>query len=184
MNAVTSKCLLIAGLAMLLAGPASGQMQNENLLVAVPDGYKIDFRDRNKEMLINEMVPVGETVNDWTEMVTVQIFYDLKVTPESFQAQGREFWENSCPGSHYQPIANTVENGYPVLVWLQACPRNKQTGKPEHTWFKAIRGNDSFYVVQKAFKFEPSREQNTQWTQYLRKISVCDSRIAERACPK
>jgi hypothetical protein len=52
------------------------------------------------------------------------------------------------------------------------------------TWFKAVQGNDSFYVVQKAFKFEPSKEQITRWMDYLRKVSVCDSRIADRACPK
>jgi hypothetical protein len=57
-------------------------------------------------------------------------------------------------------------------------------GSPEITWFKAVQGNDSFYLVQKAFKFEPSKEQITRWMGYLRKVSVCDSRIADRACPK
>lgn len=56
--------------------------------------------------------------------------------------------------------------------------------KPEITWFKAVEGNDSFYLVQKAFKFEPSQDQITRWMGYLRKVSVCDSRIADRACPR
>ncbi len=51
------------------------------------------------------------------------------------------------------------------------------------TWFKAIAGNDSFYVVQKAFKFEPSPEQLTQWLGYLNKVSVCDTRLPERQVP-
>jgi hypothetical protein len=61
---------------------------------------------------------------------------------------------------------------------------NKATGKPEITWFKAVRGNDSFYVVQKAFKFTPSAEQVTTWTQYLRGVAVCDTRLPDRTCPK
>ena len=65
-----------------------------------------------------------------------------------------------------------------------SCPKNPGTGKPEITWFKAVQGNDSFYLVQKAFKFEPSKEQVTRWMGYLRKVSVCDSRIADRVCPK
>ena len=39
------------------------------------------------------------------------------------------------------------------MMWRMTCPLNRQTAKPEMTWFKAISGTDSFYVVQKAFKF-------------------------------
>jgi uncharacterized membrane protein len=70
------------------------------------------------------------------------------------------------------------------MVWLQSCPLNKATGKPEITWFKAIAGNDSTYVVQLAFKAWPSKEQITSWMQYLGSVSVCDSRLPERACPR
>jgi hypothetical protein len=80
-------------------------------------------------------------------------------------------------------VAQGPENGYPAAVWLLSCPRNRETGKPEITWFKAIQGNDSFYVVQKAFRFEPAKEQVAKWTQYLRGVAVCDSRLAERRCP-
>ena len=49
----------------------------------MPTGYKVDFQQRKGNMLMTEMVPVNESVNNWTEMVTVQIFYGLKnVTPE------------------------------------------------------------------------------------------------------
>ena len=59
---------------------------------------------------------------------------------------------------------------------------NKATGKPEITWFKAIQGNDSFYVVQVAFKAWPSKEQITQWMGYLKEVTVCDTRLPDRAC--
>jgi hypothetical protein len=36
-------------------------------------------------------------------------------------------------------------------------PKNRESGKPEITWFKAVQGNNSFYLVQKAFRFEPSK---------------------------
>ena len=60
---------------------------------------------------------------------------------------------------------------------------NKDTGKPEMTWMKAIQGKDSFYVVQKAFKFEPADDDVAKWMRYLRGVAVCDSRVPERACP-
>jgi hypothetical protein len=90
--------------------------------------------------------------------------------------------EAACPGSGTEPVAQGNENGYPSLVWLQNCPLNKATGKPEITWFKAIAGNDSFYVVQVAFKAWPSKELITQWMHYLKDVRVCDTRLPERPC--
>jgi hypothetical protein len=159
-------------------------LTDENLLVAVPDGYKIDFQQRTGNMLISETVPVAQTVHDWTEMVTVQVFHDLKIRPEQFKARIDQEGPAACPGIESHPIAQGDENGYPYLVWLQSCPLNKATGKPENTWFKAIAGNNSFYVVQLAFKAWPAKEQITSWMHYLGSIKVCDTRLPERACPR
>lgn len=169
---------------LLLIRPAAAQLVDENLLVDVPSGYEIGFRDQKNNMLINEMVPKGETVDNWTEMVTVQIFRGLRATPEQFEGSVEKGWVNACPGGTERNIANADENGYQVLVWRLDCPRNPDTGKPEITFFKAIRGNDSFYVVQKAFKFAPSQEQVAHWMAYLRSVRVCDTRLPDRACPQ
>lgn len=172
-----------AALAASLAfQPASAQLTDENLLVAMPPGYKIDFRTERNNMVMNEMVPENETVENWTEMVTVQIFHGLNVTPEAFKDNLQQGWMGACPDASGQTVASGDENGYAVLVWLLDCPRNPSTGKPEMTWFKAIAGNDSFYVVQKAFKFAPSKEQVTRWMGFLKAVAVCDSRLPERAC--
>lgn len=173
---------LVLGLAAG-AGQASSQLVNENLLVGMPEGYKVGFNDKNTSRVMTEMVPAGETVENWTEMVTVQIFYRLKVRPAAFRDRMREILAKSCPNATTTPIGEGTENGYPYGLWLSNCPRNPATGKPEITWFKAMQGNDSFYMVQKAFKFEPSQEQVGKWMAYLRQASVCDSRLADRACP-
>jgi hypothetical protein len=162
---------------------AAPQLVNENLLVVVPTGYKIGFSDRKTNVIMNEMVPAAETVQNWTEMVTVQIFLGMKNTPQAFQDRMTGMWRGACPDAVDAAITSGAENGYPFALWLLGCPKNPATGKPEHTWVKAIQGNDSFYVAQKAFKFQPSREQITEWTRYLRTVSVCDSRLAERRCP-
>ena len=134
------------------------QLRNENLLTTIPDGYKTDFQDKTSDMLISEMVPVDQSVTNWTEMVTVQIFYALKATPAQFKIGIDKEGTRLCPGSSSQPIAQGSENGYPTMVWYQICPLNKATGKPEFTWFKAIEGNDSFYVVQVALKARPPQD--------------------------
>jgi hypothetical protein len=177
------KRLLTACFLLLTSSPTFA-FEGENLLVAVPQGYKIDFQQKKGNNQITEMVPANETVQGWTEMVTVQIFGGMKgVTPDQFRVQVEKNWSGACANAVAGPAAHAVENGYPIAFWMMFCPKNKETGKEETTWFKAIQGHDSFYVVQKAFRFNPPRDQIVQWTHYLKKVAVCDTRLKARACP-
>ena len=168
-----------------LSNVCLAELKDENLLQNLPNGYKIGFQAKQGNMVMTEMVPQTETVKNWTEMLTTQVFLGMKnSTLEQFQAFMAKSWLAACKGGEIAPITKGEENGYPFSIWLQACPLNPSTGKPEKTWFKAIKGNDSFYVVQKAFKFDPSNDQVIQWMQYFRSIKVCDTRLADRPCPQ
>jgi hypothetical protein len=177
---------LLRHLAVLLAltGAAQAQLVNENLLVTFPPGYKVGFQDKKPNLQMTEMVPDGESAKDWTEMVTVQIFFGMKATPEQFRDRLANAWIKACSGGRHHPVDGARENGYPTLTWVLSCERNPATDKPEITWFKAVQGNDSFYLVQKAFKFMPSQEQATRWLKYLTDVKVCDSRLPDRRCPQ
>ena len=173
------------GLMIVLPVYSWAELKDENLLQTLPQGYKIDFQTRKGNMQMTEMVPQNESVNNWSEMITTQVFFGLKnITPEEFQARLQKTWADSCKGADFAPVTQGVENGYSFAIWIQTCPLNQVTGKPENTWFKAIKGNDSFYVVQKAFKFAPANEQVIGWMKYFKSVQVCDSRLADRACPK
>ncbi len=183
LRATALQCLLV--LAASSASAAGAGLENENLLVTAPAGYKVGFETKKPNMLMTEFVPDKETVEDWSEMVTVQVFFGLKTTPQQFMANMDKLWRSGCPAAtEAHTVAEATENGYPTLVWLLDCPKNPKSGKPEITWFKAVKGNDSLYLVQKAFKFMPDKDQITRWMGYLKNVSVCDSRLAERACPK
>ena len=177
------RSVLFAALFVLPFSVMSSDFKGENLLQKLPEGYKLDFKTKQKNMLLAEMVPESESVKNWTEMLTVQVFQGLRTaTPKSFQDRMQKLWSGSCKESAAHGIAEGAENGYTFSFWLQSCGENPATGKPEVTLFKAIQGNDSFYVVQKAFKFNPTKEQIMQWSRYLKGVSVCDSRLPERAC--
>jgi hypothetical protein len=177
---------VLVGIAVLiLVLPSSAALVNENLLTTAPSGYQVGFHDKNSNSEITEWVPEGETVENWTEMVTVLIFFNASPRPEVYMHNIETYWRENCPEAEdAREIASVVENGYPSLVFLLNCPRNPKTGKLEITWFKAVQGNDSLYVVQKAFKFAPSKEQIGRWMGFLKAVRVCDTRLAERACPK
>jgi hypothetical protein len=172
------------GAALAFASAARADLENENFLVSIPPGYKIDFQDKKGNLILSEMVPINESVKNWAEMVTVQIYLGLKVAPAQVRTRMEELWSKSCPGSETKLLSQEQARGYPSNMWVMLCPLNSQTGKPENTWLRAIQGADSFYVVQKAYKFTPSREQESKWIAFLQSASVCDSRVPEHACPK
>jgi hypothetical protein len=158
------------------------QLQNENFLITIPDGYKTDFYEKTSDMLVSEMVPTDQSISNSTEMVRVQIFYALKTTPGQFKTEMDKARTLLCSVRSSQALTAGKENGYPILVWYDTCSLNTATGTPEFTWFKAIQGNDSFYLVQVSLKVEPSEELGARWLGYLERIRVCDTRLPERPC--
>jgi hypothetical protein len=158
---------------------AQDVLKDENLHVLLPKGYKIDYQQRQGKMLITEMVPEGQNVNNWTEMVTVQVFFGglPQVTPESFHKGLDAQWKRACQNAESQPIRKGTENGYPFTFWLEFCPENPATGKPEFTHVKAIQGTDSFYVVQKAWKYSPTEKEVGTWSKFMSTVKVIDPRI-------
>ena len=113
-------------------------------------------------------------------MMTIQIFYGLKASPEQFMAKTEQVASKACRDSSIGLLRRGQENGYNFTLFLQDCPR--ATRKLEITLFKAIEGNDSFYVVRFAAKFEPSKEKVAGWMQTMAGIVVCDTRLPDRAC--
>ena len=159
-------------------------LENENLLVEIPSGFKVDHQAEQDNVILSEMVPQNESVNDWTTLVTVNIFLGMtNTTPEQYQENMTQLWFNACENSETYPVADGDENGYHFVLWQLFCPLNPSTQKVEYAYMKATQGNDSFYLVQVAFRHEPSNDEITQWMQYLKQVKVCDSRIPERACP-
>jgi hypothetical protein len=159
-------------------------LENENLLVEIPSGFKIDHHAEQNNVVISELVSKSESVNDWTTLVTVHIFLGLtNTTPEQYQENMTQAWFDACADSETYPVADGDENGYHFVLWQLYCPLNPSTQKVEYTYMKAIDGKDSFYLVQVAFRHEPSNDEITQWMQYLKGVQVCDSRIPDRACP-
>src|ERR1700735_4843221 len=109
-------------LAALSASAARADLENENLLVTAPPGYKVGFTHKKPNMLMTEFVPAKETVENWTEMVTVQVFFGLKATPQQFMDDMGKSWRAACPDAEEaHTVADAPENGYQTLGWLQRC---------------------------------------------------------------
>jgi hypothetical protein len=175
-----------AALLMCLTGSTlqAQQLKNENLLVGMPQGFKLGFKDSKNGMNMQEFVPASESVENWTEMVTVQVFLSRKdLQPAPFLSAMQMQWAGSCKDSTATPVATGKVNGYEAASILLRCPLLTSTGKPETTMLKAIKGNDSFYVVQRAVRSVPPPERLETMKKYIESVSVCDSRSPMSPCP-
>jgi hypothetical protein len=174
----------LALLVALVSNPARAELENENLLVGVPEGFKLAFKDRTGKRLMSKMIPEDETLDDWSEMLTTQIFFGgLPASPEEFYAQMRGGWLQACPGGNGKLVRSGMENGYKFAFGFLTCPLNPKTEKPEAAWIKFIQGRDSFYVVQRATTEDVTDETIVEFSQFLSEVKVCDSRLPDRPCP-
>ena len=175
---------LAVAAAALLARPALAQLKDENLLAGVPEGFTLGYNAAQDGAEIYEFIPEGESVEDWTAMVTIQIFHGLAdLPPDAFGAQLAEGWKGACPDSTVSKLVEDQVNGFPYSLWAFTCATNPQTGKPETMWFKGISGSDAYYSVQYAYRLPPDDDRETVALTYLVSASACDTRKPERPCP-
>jgi hypothetical protein len=176
-----------AVLLLCLAGapPVWAALQGENLLTSIPPGFKVGSSGHNAAGEIQEWAPTGETVNNWSALITVQIFHHLQgVSPQAFIGRVAAGWRSACPAGTAIDIQEGVENGYHYSFWSLTCPRNPETGKPENMWAKAIAGSDALYSVQYAFRKPPAPDLTITSAKFLRQVQVCDTRRPDRPCPR
>jgi hypothetical protein len=165
------------------AAPAAG-LSDENVLTPLAAGFGEGKRARQGPMDIIEFVPTGETVQDWSRMITLQVFHNLRgVDPDGLPGNIAKSWTQACPGGVGESTGRTTENGYPVANWAFRCPLNPQTGKPETMWTKVISGQDALYSVQYAYRRAVAADLAGPALAYLKGVTVCDTRSSAHPCP-
>jgi len=173
--------------AMSLPGAALAQLEAENLLVGLPDGFVVANAVQGGEkgtISASEFIPNGETVDDWSKMVTIQVLHGATIGPDGLAEQVKTGWIGACPGSTVDRVAHGRVNGYRFSLWSFRCALNAQTSKPETMWLKAIAGEDALYIVQYAFRADPSEPLAKEAMSYLSKVAACDTRKPKHPCPK
>jgi hypothetical protein len=176
---------IAAGIALFFCLPsAEAQLTGENLIVPPPAGFMVGYSDTNNFVSLTEWIPSTETVQNWSEMVTVQIFSrraDLNPVPFLKTLQGQ--WLAACPGSTPASVMAGKVNGYEAATMLLRCPRLAATSRPETTMFRAIKGQGSLYLVQRAIRSVGTPDEVERMKRYLGEVSVCEAGSLDHPCP-
>lgn len=169
--------------ALTLTSTQGQGLSGENILVPEPKGFEVGHQAGNSVESLVEYVPKGETVEDWSQMVTVQVFRDIdNADPERFGQTVASLWSKSCQGARTGQVSSAMENGYATSVWIYHCPLLASTGKPENMMAKFIAGADALYGVQYARRSALNEAEMRQTTIYLTRVVVCDTRGNEHPC--
>jgi hypothetical protein len=164
----------------LFAGPLSG----ENLIQPLPQGFKAAWSISQSGMDMTEFVLAPETIDNWTRLITTQVFHGKGDKLSSAFAQGwGKRMTNACPSLTHSQLITGLRNGYALSFVQVNCPNNPQTGKREFVFLEVFQGKDALYSVQYAFRYQPSPAEIGSALSFLKSLTVCDSRSADHPCP-
>ena len=157
---------LIAALLLALiaaaaaAAPGGGQrvvtpVFHRLVAFSLPAPFKLGFERTTGNIYVREHVPEGQTVDDWSRMITLTgvqgMSYSPEATPQAYlQALARGF-QRHCPDTFValdlgpQPLARE-----PSFATVVSCGRVTSGGKAhsETSVMVAIKGSDDFYALQ------------------------------------
>jgi hypothetical protein len=169
---------LLLLLPWLAAGPASAQQAKgpaaltvispifgQLLAFSQPSSFVAGFEKATATNYIRESVPKGETVERWTEMITVTGAKGLAAKPEMTPAAvaGRitEGFRKACPDTFSTTSLGESEiAGHKALAAVAACGTvsDRNGTRSETALILAIRGASDIYTIQWAERSAASRQ--------------------------
>ncbi|RMH17565.1 MAG: DUF4124 domain-containing protein [Gammaproteobacteria bacterium] len=165
--------------------------EKETLLFVVPHGYIMGYQASLGGQSIYELVPSGESVEDWSEMITV-FSQDGGggIDLEGYYDDSRSRMKLGCKEESESELIDMEEHeGFKDALWYLACPELESvgsvavlSGKPEYVLSRAIKGRGNFFLISKMWRFEPSQEQLDEWEKNLKAASICNEKLSEIPC--
>jgi hypothetical protein len=173
------RALLLA--AALPAAPAMAQFVGEHLAAPADPSFHLGFTSTSAGDM-QEYVPAGETVENWTRMITVQrIGYRPGLTPMRFAQVWLAGLARACGVPAPQPT-ETIVAGHAAVDARFECPRNPQTGKPETVVARFVLGDEALHDIQAATRRAPAPA-DTAWSgRVVAGTMLCASTSPIRRC--
>jgi hypothetical protein len=178
----------VAWVAMIsaLSGPAGAQISGEHLVQAKLPGFVVGHTAERGPMFIEELIPEGETVEQWTRMITKQRFAGTagSLSPEELMSRMASGLAGGCPGGVAGAVRRFEVLGAAAAELRADCPKNPATGKPETFLAQAIAGPADIHVLQVAFRKMPSRDDVSWAKSHLASAVLCTATSRDPRCER
>ena len=179
---------LLMGLASGVAAadsntPVFGQI----VAFTLPGGFVAGFESTAATNYIQEFVPHGESVEQWSQMITLTGAKDQARDPASapmqFAGKIAQQYSKACPKTFSSQVVGTLQiSGHDAVVALLGCGSVRSvTPRSEVAMVVAIKGKSDMYTIQWAERSAPMEQapplDNVKWGsrfQQLNRIRICD----------
>ena len=162
--------------------PSASDALKQTIEIKGPDTIVFHFDNRSwklgwqgpdpKNQLFNEYVISGETVENWTELVTIQMLPGVQKTidaksfaMEAISELGKKF------GSEFSGTAYSNEDSADILVQWQVEGLGKNNGYEIARYFP---GKNSLIIIHYASKSPISDQHRDAWVELLQAAKVVD----------
>jgi hypothetical protein len=174
---------LLALVTIAAAPPPAPQPLGETLVQPTIPGFKLGLSNGNAGGSTQQYVRESESVQSWTDMITVQSIKGRGdwVPGVYLSGYGQTFMKR-CPKAQHGRIGTGIANGYPAAILAIQCPMSPDK-KPESVFLRAVQGKDAFYLIQFAIRRIPSRNEVIAIDGYLQAVTLCDVRDSRHPCP-
>lgn len=170
------------GHSVTVATPVYSQI----VMFSYPPGFKHAFSKNTGSSYMQEYVLDGETVEKWTQMVTLSgakgLSSNQALTPQRFVEFVASGFQRTCPSSFAARSFGTLKiTGHEAFVALVGCG-TVSTGpaRSEVAMVLAVKGANDYYALQWAERAAPSSSpilDGEKWIERLKvlnPIKVCD----------
>jgi hypothetical protein len=139
------------GYSVRMISPIFGQL----VMLSLPTGFTTVFEDTSGSQYTREAVLDGETVERWSQMITVTgakgLAANPRVTAQSFVEQIAGGFKNACPDTFSAKGLGALKvSGRDAFIALAACGTVASDGSAhsESALLVAIKGATDYYTIQ------------------------------------
>lgn len=160
-------------------------------------GFPINFVEGHQQattkQYILELIPKGESVQKWTQMITLTGTKDVasRITPKDYLGGIASGFKKSCPSTFSAAsIGEFKVSGYPAFAAIVSCGSNKDIPEAETALIYTVVGKEDAYTFQWAEHipggktFEDSEENAKKWKARINTLNpllLCDKVAGEKA---
>lgn len=169
--------ILLSAIALVSQGVRTPTAETEGVSVDAPSAFIVANRSNNGQMNLIEMVRPPETVDSWSQLISVATVMHATegTTLSQFYPMWRDDYRATCPGPNETVTKGTVD-GKPAIKAEFHCPVDPKTGKPESLAIIFIQGDVNLMTVQFAFRRSMTGADKAMVYKALKTLKVCDSR--------
>ena len=158
---------LLAPLSVLTALPAAAvepplrvavsPIYSQLLAHSLPSGFQVVYENDSGPEYIREAVPTGQTVQQWTQMITVTGAKGLAANPDATPRRFVEVmaagFKKACPDTFAAQLVHegNLSSGQPAVTAWMGCGATGDAPGPlrsESALVTAIQGSTDIYSVQ------------------------------------